>query len=253
MFRAFADVQTAEMLDLPRPALEGGKPHRRRLPDVGEQAACKASWSSATSGCPQGARSIRGRTTPWRSPPTAASSPSTPGCSAAAGDFADSKINALVRNVVEASGRKPPTERGTQMVFCDMGVNPDGRSRPTTRIASKLAVHGIPAAQVAAIGDADTDAKKQALFEKVRQGSVRVLHRLDGQDGHRHQRPEAAGGPPPPRRPVEAGRGRAARGPHPPPGQHQRHGERSTATSPKDRSTPTCGRLWRPRHGSSPR
>ena len=26
MFRAFADVQTAEMLDLPRPRLEGGKP-----------------------------------------------------------------------------------------------------------------------------------------------------------------------------------------------------------------------------------
>ena len=35
MFRAFADVQTAEMLDLPRPKLEGGKPHGRRLPDVG--------------------------------------------------------------------------------------------------------------------------------------------------------------------------------------------------------------------------
>src|SRR5471030_2707001 len=26
MFRAFADVQTADMLDLPRPRLEGGKP-----------------------------------------------------------------------------------------------------------------------------------------------------------------------------------------------------------------------------------
>src|SRR5262249_5007833 len=26
MFRAFADIQTAEMLDLPRPTLEGGKP-----------------------------------------------------------------------------------------------------------------------------------------------------------------------------------------------------------------------------------
>src|SRR3977135_3124089 len=27
MFRAFADVQTAKMLNLPRPKLEGGKPH----------------------------------------------------------------------------------------------------------------------------------------------------------------------------------------------------------------------------------
>jgi hypothetical protein len=35
--------------------------------------------------------------------------------------------------------------------------------------------HGIPRGQVAAVGDADGDAKKQALFERVRQGTVRVL------------------------------------------------------------------------------
>ena len=39
----------------------------------------------------------------------------------------------------------------------------------------KLVAHGIPREQIAAIGDAESDAKKQALFEKVRQGSVRVL------------------------------------------------------------------------------
>src|SRR5207248_1948360 len=33
----------------------------------------------------------------------------------------------------------------------------------------------IPRHQIAIMGDADTDAKKQALFEKVRQGTVRVL------------------------------------------------------------------------------
>ena len=33
----------------------------------------------------------------------------------------------------------------------------------------------FPREQIAAIGDAESDAKKQALFEKVRQGSVRVL------------------------------------------------------------------------------
>jgi hypothetical protein len=35
--------------------------------------------------------------------------------------------------------------------------------------------HRIPRAQIAAVGDAESDAKKQALFEKVRNGSVRVL------------------------------------------------------------------------------
>src|SRR5207244_6237871 len=42
-------------------------------------------------------------------------------------------------------------------------------------IIKKLIADGIPSEQIAAIGDADSDAKKQALFEKVRQGSVRVL------------------------------------------------------------------------------
>ena len=42
-------------------------------------------------------------------------------------------------------------------------------------IITKLLARGIPRDQIASIGDADTDAKKQALFEKVRNGSVRVL------------------------------------------------------------------------------
>ena len=39
MFRAFADVQTAEMLDLPRPRLEGGKPIVVACPMSDEQRA----------------------------------------------------------------------------------------------------------------------------------------------------------------------------------------------------------------------
>ena len=62
------------------------------------------------------------------------------------------------------------------MIFADMGVNPTpwGYS-PYDDIIKKLVAHGIPREQIAAIGDAESDAKKQALFEKVRQGSVRVL------------------------------------------------------------------------------
>ena len=37
MFRAFADVQTADMLDLPRPKLEGGKPQTIACPMSEEQ------------------------------------------------------------------------------------------------------------------------------------------------------------------------------------------------------------------------
>lgn len=46
---------------------------------------------------------------------------------------------------------------------------------PYGEIIDKLIAHGIPREQIASIGEAESDAKKQALFEKVRQGSVRVL------------------------------------------------------------------------------
>ena len=62
------------------------------------------------------------------------------------------------------------------MIFCDMGVNPTPWGYSAyDEVIDKLVARGIPREQIAAIGDADSDAKKQALFEKVRQGSVRVL------------------------------------------------------------------------------
>src|SRR5271157_4842203 len=81
----------------------------------------------------------------------------------------------LVENVVATWNRTAPT-RGTQMIFADMGVNPTpwGYS-PYQDVIKKLIAAGVPAEQIAAIGDAESDAKKQALFEKVRNGSVRVL------------------------------------------------------------------------------
>jgi Fe-S oxidoreductase len=57
-----------------------------------------------------------------------------------------------------------------------MGVNPTPWGYSVyDEIADKLGARGIPHEQIAAIGDADSDAKKQAQFERVHNGSVRVL------------------------------------------------------------------------------
>src|SRR5947209_20245171 len=57
-----------------------------------------------------------------------------------------------------------------------MGVHPTAwRYSVYDEIIGKRQAHGIPRPQIAAIGDADSDAKKQALFERVRGGQVRVL------------------------------------------------------------------------------
>ncbi|WP_020472282.1 helicase-related protein [Zavarzinella formosa] len=172
MFRAFADVQTADMLDLPRPSLEGGKPKTVACPMSEQQHELQTKLIE---------RYDRIRSQKIDPRVDNALAITTDGRKlaldgrmlGAAGDFPGSKVNALVRNVV-AIWKKAEDTRGTQLVFCDMGVHPNPFS-VYDEIASKLADHGIPACQIAIMGDADTDAKKQALFEKVRQGTVRVL------------------------------------------------------------------------------
>ena len=175
MFRAFSDVQTAEMLNLPRPRLQGGKPIVVACPMSDEQYVLQQELverydrlrSQKVDPRIDNALNI---TTDGRKLATDARM-----LSATAPDFPESKVNRLVENVVSIWERSAAT-RGTQMIFADMGVNPTqwGYS-PYKDITRKLIAAGVPAEQIAAIGDAESDAKKQALFEKVRQGSVRVL------------------------------------------------------------------------------
>ena len=175
MFRAFADVQTAEMLDLPRPELEGGKPAVVACPMSEEQAAQQQQLV---------ARYDRLRTQKVDPREDNALAITTDGrklaldarmLSPTAEDDPGSKINALAGNVA-AIWRETAATRGTQMIFCDMGVNPTPWGFCVyDEIVGKLIAGGIPRDQIAAVGDADSDAKKQALFDRVRAGSVRVL------------------------------------------------------------------------------
>src|SRR5437660_159530 len=175
MFRAFADVQTAAMLELPRPRLESGKPLVVACPMSAEQYALQQHLvqryerlrSQKVDPREDNALNI---TTDGRKLAIDARM-----LSATAPDFPGSKVHALVENVVAIWSRTAAT-RGTQMLFCDIGVHPTpwGYSAYDD-IIQKLVARGIPRAQIAVVGDADSDAKKQALFEKVRGGSVRVL------------------------------------------------------------------------------
>ena len=57
-----------------------------------------------------------------------------------------------------------------------MGVNPTPWGYGVyDEVIEKLTARGIPREQIAAVGDADSDAKKQSLFDRVRSGAVRVL------------------------------------------------------------------------------
>jgi len=168
-------VQTAGMLNLPRPRLEGGKPIVVACPMSEEQAELQQELV---------ARYERLRSQKIDPRVDNALAITTDGrklaldarmLSEKAEDHPDSKINALVDNV-HAIWQRTQASRGTQMIFCDMGVNPTKWGFSAyDEIIAKLAARGIPRQQIAAIGDADSDAKKRVLFDKVRSGQVRVL------------------------------------------------------------------------------
>jgi N12 class adenine-specific DNA methylase len=175
MFRSLADVQTADMLDLPRPKLTDGKPITIACPMSDEQRTLQAELV---------ARYDRLRSQKVDPREDNALAITTDGrklaldarlLSGSADDHPASKINALVGKVTEI-WRRTAANRGTQMIFCDMGVNSTAWGYSVyDEITEKLVAAGMPRDQIAAIGEADSDAKKQSLFERVRNGSVRVL------------------------------------------------------------------------------
>jgi hypothetical protein len=175
MFRSFADVQTADMLKLPCPRLQGGKPIVVACPMSDEQhqlqdelvARYERLRSQKVDPREDNALAITtdGRKLALDSRMLSASAP----------DFPESKINTLADNVARI-WQDTSAKRSAQMVFCDMGVHatPWGYCAYDD-VIEKLVSRGIPRDQVAVIGDADSDAKKKALFDKVRSGQVRVL------------------------------------------------------------------------------
>src|SRR5437773_12196356 len=123
MFRAFADVQTAEMLNLPRPALEGGKPIVVACPMSEEQHTLQQElveryeWLRSERVDPRVDNALN-ITTDGRKLAIDARM-----LSATAPDFPESKVNRLVENVT-ATWHRTAATRGTQMIFSDLGVNP---------------------------------------------------------------------------------------------------------------------------------
>ena len=175
MFRSFADVQTAAMLNLPRPALQGGKAQVVSCPMSDEQRAIQFKLVERY-------ERIRSQKVDPREDNALAIT--TDGrklaldgrlVSPEIGAFEESKIEALIERIVDVWRRTEET-KGTQLVFCDLGVSQTPWCFSVyEELISKLVRSGIPQWQIAAMGDATSDAKKQSLFERVRQGTVRVL------------------------------------------------------------------------------
>ena len=106
-------------------------------------------------------------------------------------DSDTSKINACVGDVFDI-WQRTADQRSAQMVFCDLST--PGKNRPIEMVPNeqggfemagfqnvyddlrdKLIAKGIPAEEIAYVHTANTEAQKKELFGKVRSGQVRVL------------------------------------------------------------------------------
>ncbi len=174
MFRQSADVQTAAMLNLPRPKLDGEKPTIRNAPATDELKEFVQSLA---------ARAERLKTQRVDPSEDNMLKITSEGRKAAldlrlmkpgAPDDPQGKVNLAVENI-HRIWQATAAERSAQLVFCDLSTPKDRGFSVYRDMAEKLERLGVPTREIAFIQDYDSDASKLALFRDVRSGKVRVL------------------------------------------------------------------------------
>ena len=172
MFKQVADIKTADMLDLPVPEVEyhniAVKPsqvQKEMVASLGERAEKirGGNVDSSVDNMLKVTNDGRKLALDQRM-----MNPMLP-------DEEGSKVNACVNEVFRI-WEENSDKKLTQLLFCDLST-PKGAGEFSvyTDIRQKLIERGIPESEIKFIHEADTEAKKQELFKKVRRGEVRIL------------------------------------------------------------------------------
>ena len=174
MFRTVADIQTADMLHLPRPELETGRP-------LIEVAPASDTLKSYIQSLVKRAESLKKE----RIDPSVDNMLKITGDGRkAALDLRlvglpehpehDTKLKRAIQRIFTV-WKQTATDRGAQLVFCDLSTPDPARWNVYDEVRSRLIELGIPEQEIAFIHDADTDAKKKLLFDAVNAGRIRIL------------------------------------------------------------------------------
>jgi N12 class adenine-specific DNA methylase len=176
LFRQTADIQTADMLKLPVPALESGRARvvtAKATPQLtalvhtlAERAARLKTGSVPPSEDNMLKITGEGRKAALDLRLVLGAMPDNP----------EFKVNHAAREIF-AVWQESKEQRLAQLVFCDLSTpKPGGREFSVyDDLKTKLVANGVPAAEIAFIQEHDSDAAKTALFKDVRSGRVRIL------------------------------------------------------------------------------
>lgn len=175
MFKEVSDVQTADMLKLPRPEIEGGKPQaivtecseyqKKKVLEFAERAESIRSGAVKPNEDNMLKLTLEAKLLSIDPRLLDPHAPSDSG----------SKLTRCIDNIYEIW--KDTTENKlTQIVFCDVGIpKSDGKFNVYDEIKNQLSLLGVPKEEIAFIHDCKTDEQRSTLFEKVRSGNVRVI------------------------------------------------------------------------------
>lgn len=90
-------------------------------------------------------------------------------------DAEESKVNRCVQNAFDI-WKETAANKSTQLIFSDLSTpKNDGTFNVYDDVREKLVARGIPKEEIAFIHEAGTETKKAELFAKVRSGQVRIL------------------------------------------------------------------------------
>lgn len=179
MYRSFADVKTADMLNLPVPKVNKEVVEIEPTDKILELNADIVKRSEAIS---------NGAVEPWEDNMLCVTHDGKmialdPRCfDKTIPDDSNSKINRCVDNIYTI-WKATEDKRCTQVVFCDMSTpkkmyadyNPEQDFDVYNDIKRKLIECGIPEEEIAYIHEAKTDQQKQDIFDRVRNGDIRVF------------------------------------------------------------------------------
>lgn len=175
MYKEFADIQTADMLKLPIPKLETGKPivvtskpDERQKAYMKELAVRSETIHSGTVD-PRQDNMLKitheARLLGLDSRCIFKNAQPAP----------DSKVMKLIDNL-EKNYRKTMTEKGVQIVFCDIAINEDETHFSVYKaIKQALMERGIPEKEICFAGDAKTDKARDEMFKSLRKGEKRFI------------------------------------------------------------------------------
>ena len=87
---------------------------------------------------------------------------------------ANTKLNLCARKVAEIY-HETTENKSTQLIFCDSGTPKEDKFNFYDALKKELLENGVSKDEIAYIHSAKTDEQKEKLFEKVRNGEIRVL------------------------------------------------------------------------------